>query len=546
MIRTGLPNRTSSVYSRTKFLVADPFDLDSLLLTGEHTGGIAVWINGKEVYRSPGLPSGVLEWNARYRDGVPADREHYQSRIDLSERGIPALQPGENLLAIGVWTDDRSSHDLFLDPHVMAGTTSALPRGPYLQSATPSSIVVRWRTDQAVDSRVIFGTDQLQLTSQQSDPTSTTEHVISLSGLDPDTKYYYAVGTSTEVLAGGDAEHFFVTSPIPGAPKPTRIWILGDSGTGNANSMAVRDAYYEFSADRHTDLWLMLGDNAYPYGTDTDYQAAVFDVYPEMLRSSSLWPTLGNHDGMSADSDTQSGVYYSIFTLPTQGEAGGVPSGTEAYYSFDFSNIHFVVLDSHQTNRSLSAPMLIWLNQDLASTTQDWVVAYWHHPPYSKGSHDSDNEWQLIEMRENALPILENHGVDLVLTGHSHSYERSFLIDGHYGDSDTFEYSMIVDGGDGREGSGGAYEKPTTAGSHSGAVYTVAGSSGKTSGGPLDHPVMLESLNVLGSVVLDVTAGRLDAAFIDDQGALRDHFSIDKSGQPVEDPPPPPTSLAVN
>ena len=120
------------------------------------------------------------------------------------------------------------------------------------------------------------------------------------------------------------------------------------------------------------------------------------------------------------------------------------------------------------------------------------------------------------EMRENALPILEAEGVDLVLTGHSHSYERSFLIDGHYGASGTFVPSMKKDGGSGREDGSGAYQKPTSGpASHEGAAYAVAGSSGQIAGGALNHPAMFVSLNVLGSMVLDVTEGRLDAKFID-------------------------------
>ena len=81
--------------------------------------------------------------------------------------------------------------------------------------------------------------------------------------------------------------------------------------------------------------------------------------------------------------------------------------------------------------------MLTWRENDLAETTQKWIIAYWHHPPYTKGSHNSDSESRLVDMRENALPILESSGVDLVLSGHSHSYERSYQLHGHYGTSGT-------------------------------------------------------------------------------------------------------------
>ena len=103
--------------------------------------------------------------------------------------------------------------------------------------------------------------------------------------------------------------------------------------------------------------------------------------------------------------------------------------------------------------------MITWVTADLAATDQDWVIAYWHHPPYTKGSHDSDFETELIEMREVFLPVLEQGGVDLVLAGHSHVYERSFLLDQHYGDSTTLTAAMKLDAGSGRPEDTGAYQK---------------------------------------------------------------------------------------
>ena len=416
-------------------------------------------------------------------------------------------------------------------------------RGPYLQLGTPDGIVVRWRTDVDTDSEVRYGTTQGSLGMSASDATLTTEHEISLAGLTPDTVYYYSVGTTTQVLAGDDADHFFLTSPVPGGVKATRIWVLGDSGSANADAEAVRDAYYGYTGPEHTDLWLMLGDNAYTDGTDLEYQAAVFDMYPEMLRKSVLWPTIGNHD--IVDSDAQTGAYFDIFTLPTSAEAGGLASGTEAYYSFDHANVHFICLDSWDTSRSPTGAMMTWLGNDVASTTQDWIVAFWHYPPYSKGAKDSDLSGRSIQMRENALPILEDAGVDLVLTGHSHNYERSFLIDGHYGLSGTFDPStMLLDGGDGRLDGDGAYGKPTAGlAPHEGAVHVVAGSSGKLASGPLDHPVMFWGAEILGSVVLDVDGNQLDLTFIDDAGVVRDYCTIIKgSGSPPADP----SALAAN
>jgi hypothetical protein len=190
--------------------------------------------------------------------------------------------------------------------------------------------------------------------------------------------------------------------------------------------------------------------------------------------------------------------------------------------------------------------MANWLRADVGSTARDWTIAFWHHPPYSKGSHNSDVETELVEMRQNFLPILEDGGVDLVLSGHSHSYERSFLLDSQYGLSSDLNATNILDGGSGRDPS--PYLKPAGTVSHQGAVYTVAGSSGQTSGGSLNHPVMYLSLNLLGSVVVDVLSNRLDAKFLDSTAVVRDSFAIVKpaSVSPTPAAPANLTAIAVS
>src|SRR6185503_12615065 len=224
------------------------------------------------------------------------------------------------------------------------------------------------------------------------------------------------------------------------------------------------------------------------------------------------WSTIGNHETYTPLANGRF-PFLDIFTQPVNGEAGGVPSGTERYYSFDYANIHFVCLDSMTSDRRATGPMCNWLRADLAATTQEWLIAFFHHPPYSKGSHDSDADIESIEMRQNVLPILEGEGVDLVLCGHSHSYERSFLLDGHYGTSGTLTTSMKKDAGNGRTNGSGPYIKSPDTG-HQGAIYSVAGSSSEAHGGDLDHPAMFTSLNVLGSLVIDVSSNRLDYLFL--------------------------------
>jgi hypothetical protein len=511
-------DRYVTTYFRYSFDVADASAVEGLLVRLKRDDGAVVYLNGTEVWRT-NMPSGTIDYQT-LASGSANETTIYEQAVD------PALlDDGSNVLAVEVHQNNSSSSDLSFDLTLLATgpnsvpppppppTSSTVTRGPYLQMGTPTSILVRWRTNSAAESVVRYGTaaDSLSLTSSVTG--TRTEHQIQLTGLSPDTQYWYSVGTAA------DADCTFRTPPTAGTARSTRIWVIGDAGTATSEQRAVRDAYLSFSATRPADVFLMLGDNAYDSGTDSEYQAGVFNIYPSILKKSPVWPTIGNHETSSA--------YFSIFTLPTAAEAGGLSSGTENYYSFDHGNIHFVCLDSQYSDRSSSGAMLNWLRNDLGATSQEWVIAYWHHPPYTRGSHDSDSESQLVQMRANALPILEENGVDLVLSGHSHSYERSFLLDGHYGSSSTLTAAMKLDAGSGREGDTGAYAKSATVTpSHEGAVYAVCGSSGKTAGGSLNHPAMFVSLNRLGSMVVDIDGKRMDVKFLRENGAVDDFFTM--------------------
>lgn len=489
--------------------------------------GAIVYLNGVEVARS-NMPAGAVASDTLASSTIDGATESLFSWTDLDGS---LVRPSDNVLAVEVHQRSPTSSDISFDLALLARNHEFVTRGPYLQVGTPTSMTVRWRTDDATDARVWYGVDPAHLDATVDDPTSGVLHEVTVGGLDPGTRYYYAVGKSSHVLGGGTPGHFFETSPPAGPAAPVRVWVVGDSGTGNQDARAVRDAYEDFAAGSHTDVWLMLGDNAYDAGTNSEFQAGIFDMYPELLARTVLWPTRGNHE-------TLANVYYNQFTMPQNGEAGGMPSGTEAYYSFDFANVHFICLDSQGSSLAVGGAMWTWLSSDLASTAQEWILAYWHHPPYTKGSHDSDTEAKLVAMRENFVELLESGGVDLVLCGHSHSYERSYLIDGHYGDSSTFVEAMKVDDGDGRVDGDGAYVK--VPGAHAGAVYTVAGSSGKVStSGSLDHPAMFHSIAVLGSVVLDIGGTTMELTFLDANGQAEDHFTLEHA-DPFDDPVGPP------
>lgn len=418
---------------------------------------------------------------------------------------------------------------------------TVITRGPYLQANTSNSIKIKWRTSQSVPSRVQYGISPVILNQQVLIPGNRTEHEVLITGLNANTKYYYNVGTDQNILAVSPNYHF-KTNPTLGSNDQTiQMWVLGDCGTGNNDQRAVRDGFKNYMVGKgDINGIILLGDNAYDFGTDGQYQDAFFqNMYEDIICNKTIWPCPGNHDYYSgADAATQTGPYYDIFAPTKNGEAGGLASNTEAYYSYNIGNTHFISLDSHDSSRDSTGAQATWLKADLAQNQSDFTIVYFHHAPYTKGSHNSDNPFPFIdgelpEMRQEIMPILERYGVDLVLSGHSHSYERSYLLNGHYGNSNTLTPAMKIQNTGGEFPGSCPYHKKAKVGQRSkGTVYAVCGVSGKISGtsSGWPHPAMFKStVDHYGSMLLTVNKNRLDAKFITSQGTVWDQFTIIKN-----------------
>lgn len=418
-----------------------------------------------------------------------------------------------------------------------------LTRGPYLQSLGSDQVIIRWRTEGATSSRVKFGRQLNALTTVIDSTTWKRDHRIVIKDLDPDTRYYYSVGNSDFEMAGGDAGHYFKTAPLTGSSKPFRAWVLGDFGRGGQEQRNVRNSFMDYRDSNEVDIWLWLGDNAYFHGTEENWDNHVFDPvkgYPEILCNLPFYPSPGNHDYHSVNKHDppleHDGPYFDVIDVPTNGELGGNPSGHELFYSFNYGNAHFISFNSElwQWYNKQVSPLLKWLEEDLATNQQKWTVFYCHHPPYSKGSHDSDDLWeeQMLWMRLYVVPILEHHGVDLVMAGHSHVYERSMLVKGHY-DSLSTEFdstTMILNGSSGNLRAGEPYIKDSL--SNEGTIYIVSGNGGSfTVTSPLDHPMMYFShgcATCVGSTILEFDGDQLHGKYLLDDGSIADEFTISK------------------
>lgn len=523
---TVLANSGMTCYFRHAFdLTAEQLArIEGLRLGVRRDDGVIVYLNGQEIYRL-GLDPGPIHFDD---DGTTTYSPTHFYRWYL---GPELLRVGANVVAVEMHKANERDHDLSFDLELMGSTGEVdIWRGPYLQGGTAHGATIRFSTSVPIVPTLRYGRSPSALTEIRTG-TRRTDHIFVLEGLEPATRYFYAIEANGQVLAGGYDDFWFRTHPEPGTDRPTRIWVIGDSGDGQfSESEPVLESYRKFTGSEPTDVWLMLGDNAYKSGTLEEHQDGVFDMFAKQLRNTFVWPIIGNHDKRAFEGNT--GPYFDVFTLPTEGESGGVPSGTEYYYSFDYGNIHFVGLYSSKEGLAPGSPQLDWLDRDLRANDAEWTIAFFHISPYSTGEHESDSLERHINVRQNALPILEKHGVDLVLTGHSHCYQRSYLIRGHRGPSVTWDPAThIVDGGDGcpnddrvSECSGGGDGAYTG----DGTVYAIVGNSSNPSEREsLTHPTSAyRLLRAEGSMVIDVAGGRLEARALLGDGTIADRFVI--------------------
>ncbi|GAB2516212.1 metallophosphoesterase [Spirosoma aerophilum] len=423
---------------------------------------------------------------------------------------------------------------LLLVTRISFAQAPKLIRGPYLQVVTPTSVIVRWRTDQPTTGRVWFGRSTNQLTENVRETQPALEHSLTLTGLQAATQYAYSIGYDDTQLASGP-DYYVRTAPAAGEARSARFWVLGDFGSGSDNQRNVYQAYRNATANRPADLWLWLGDNAYSFGFEDEYQQLVFPIYAPTLRNTPLFITPGNHD--YADSETNFNVaYYKLFAFPEKGEAGGVPSNSKSYYSSNYGNVHLISLDSQGRSDGqyrlydTTSVQVQWLKRDLAANKLPWTIVIFHHPPYSKGGHNSDTELSMKLLRENLTPILERYSVDLVLNGHSHGYERTYRLKGLRGLANTFDKKTHI-----TETTTGRYDgSPNSCPilpKGEGTIYIVNGSGGQLGGRSIDFPhpaTVYNNTTVGGSMLLDLNDNRLDAQFVMADGSVQDKFTIMK------------------
>lgn len=303
-----------------------------------------------------------------------------------------------------------------VSPKVNAASANLVWK-PYLQQLSSSGVHITWTTKSGSNAVVRYSRDQSYAISKSGSSRTlntlgTRRHHVTLSGLQANTTYYYRVYTDGANLLGSETLSFR-TAPSTGTSTAFSFLAFGDFGKNTDSQRSLRDQMQRDSFR----FMVTTGDNAYDAGRYSEFDTKVFQIYRSIFSKAGIFPTLGNHDY-----STSSGApYLDLFSLSTNAWRS---SDKERYYSFDFGNVHVVALDSNTplnvSDSAASNDMLDWLRQDLSQTRQRWKIVALHHSPYSTGSHGSDSR-----VRSKLVPIFEKYGVDLVLSGHDHIYQRS-------------------------------------------------------------------------------------------------------------------------
>jgi uncharacterized protein (TIGR03382 family) len=385
-----------------------------------------------------------------------------------------------------------------------ASVAQAVPmsRAPYLQRVGPDTATVAFRLGADCTPEVQFSA-QGSATQVARSRDKGRVHAVVLTGLAPSTEYSYVVN------ACGDRTRArtFTTAPVPGTRR-VHFAAVGDFGTGGNDQQLVAASMLA----RQPELFIAMGDNAYTSGTEAEIQNNLFIPMADLLAEVPLFSVAGNHEYVT----NQSQPYLDNLYLPTS------PSGGERYYSFDWGHVHFVALDSScaiglaSKERCTLAAQKAWLEKDLSSNRADWTVVFFHHPPWSSGAHGS----QLV-MRREFGPLFEQYGVDLVLTGHDHNYERSRPMKG-----------------DGVAPSG-----------QRGVPYLVVGGGGASlrsfSSSAPDWSVVRNNKDY-GFLDVTVIEGTLTAQLVTPAGKIVDSFTLTKQLPPRAEPGPSALSVVVD
>jgi predicted phosphodiesterase len=377
------------------------------------------------------------------------------------------------------------------EPLIYDGAGTAKPiypvrefRAPYVQNTTHTSFEVAWRTLEEYAGAVRYDTEKDLLRFSVAEPDAVQKHHVRIDGLEPGMRYYYAVYHGESEVAGEEK-----TRTARG-PHETRFsfLVLGDSGVDTPTQYRVSDEMRKSMNQVEVDFAVHVGD--VHQGIGDYYDNIFFKPYRDIIKNVTFFTSLGNHDVITDNGD----VYIDDFYLPHNN-----PDSTERYYSFSWANAFFIALDTNGDYAPGSAQYQFLVDQLESKAREEaiWTFIYAHHPPYSEYW---TNYYGEAGVQNHLVPLYELYDVDMVMNGHTHSYERGEKEHVHY----------LVSGG-----GGGALDD-----------YFI------------DYPHVAVSHGVHHFTRVDVDGDRLTVSATDEFGAEIDRYVVNKSTNVAREPGP--------
>ncbi|MEN6325443.1 MAG: S-layer homology domain-containing protein [Syntrophomonas sp.] len=402
-------------------------------------------------------------------------------------------------------------------------STTALAEEP----AKPEQIILTWIGDSSTSQTItwlmqnnspaqvqylkedefngIFDTAQtIEANSAEFDSTH-YRYTANITGLTPDTTYIYRVGSE------GAWSEPLSFSTAAGMDKFSFLY-MGDVQSGYTEwSNTLNSVCQDYPQIKFSLLGGDLTDNGEDeteWGQFLDAAAGTFSRLPVM-------PTMGNHDGF---------MYLKFFALPDNGPEGF----KQEFYSFDYGDAHFVVLN---TGRNTDEGVKQWLREDLQNTTKKWKFAVFHIPAYPAATDYKGIDQSICE---NWIPILEQNSVDMVFVGHQHEYMRTYPIYQGEVQTDPAKYGIVyVMGNAGSKTYAGGGGFPYIAMEQTGNNYQVIDIDGnvltmtakKSTGELIESYTINKAPSLTADTVENITGQSVDLTFVDDpdwRGAINE------------------------
>lgn len=274
-----------------------------------------------------------------------------------------------------------------------------LYRGPYLQSVTTDSVIVVWETDRPASGEVVYG-ETAAYGRRVTAPAVRSRHAVTLTGLAPYTNYHYRIESQGR-LPDGSTDAWFRTAALPDASSSVSLTfvVFGDTRTQHERHRAVVERIAAYAPDFVLHTGDLVAD-----GTDERQWDLFFAIERDLLAHAPFFPVLGNHERNAV-------LYFDNFYLPAN----------ERWYTFVNGPVRFIALQvDGYASFALGSEQYTWLEQTLQANTYPWLCVYFHIPPYTSVEEELEHQ-----VRRTLTPLFEQYGVDLVFSGHKHSYERN-------------------------------------------------------------------------------------------------------------------------